>query len=86
MEYLSLVNILAKGELVPEFMPYLGSIEPIVKAIEQLLEDRDRLIQISDKLIQLAEPLGQAKASERVAEIAVKMLLSTDEHREYSKI
>jgi len=59
---------------VPEFMPYFGSIEPIVDAMEQLLEDRDKLAHISGELIQLVEPLGQVKASEKVAEIAVEML------------
>ena len=73
-KYLSLVNILADKELVPEFVPYFSSIEPIVESIEQLLEDRDKLTQISGELIQLAEPLGQGNASEKVAEIAVRML------------
>jgi len=30
-KYLSLVNILAGQELVPEFMPYFRSIDPIVE-------------------------------------------------------
>jgi len=74
IRYLSLVNILAERELVPEFMPYFSSIEPIVEAIEHLLKDRDRLAQISTELIQLAEPLAEKKASQQVAEIAIKML------------
>jgi len=73
-KYLSLVNILAGRELVPEFMPYFGSIEPIVEGIEQLLEDRDKLTQISGELIKLAEPLAEKKACEQVAEIVVEML------------
>ena len=73
-KYLSLVNILAGRELVPEFMPYFGSIEPIVEGIEQLLEDRDKLAQISGELIKLAEPLAEKRACEQVAEIVVEML------------
>jgi lipid-A-disaccharide synthase len=73
-KYLSLVNILAGKELVPEFMPYFSSIEPIVQSIELLLENSDKLAQISAELIKLAEPLGEKKACEQVAEIAVKML------------
>ena len=73
-KYLSLVNILAGEELVPEFMPYFSSIEPIVESIEQLLEDRDKLAQISGELIKLAEPLAEKKACEQVAEIVVEML------------
>jgi lipid-A-disaccharide synthase len=73
-EYLSLVNILSDKELVPEFMPYFSSIEPIAETIEHLLEDRDRLAQISGELIKLTEPLARKKASEQVAELIVDML------------
>ncbi len=81
-KYLSLVNILAARELVPEFMPYFGSLEPIVESIERLLEDADMLAQISGELIKLAElsrvprdgPLAERKACEQVAEIADRML------------
>jgi lipid-A-disaccharide synthase len=73
-KYLSLVNILANRELVPEFMPYFTSIEPIVETIEQLLEDRGGLAQVSGELIGLAEALSEKKASEEVAQIVIKML------------
>ena len=73
-KYLSLVNILSGKELVPEFMPYFTSIDPIVESIEQLLEDRDKLTQISGELIKLVEPLAQKKASDEVAKIVLKML------------
>jgi lipid-A-disaccharide synthase len=73
-KYLSLVNILANKELVPEFMPYFNSIEPIAEAIELLLEDRSKLVRISDALIGLAEPLTWKKAHRQVTEIALKML------------
>jgi lipid-A-disaccharide synthase len=73
-KYLSLVNILANKELVPEFMPYFGSIKPILAAIGLLLEDSDKLAQISDALIHLAEPLVRKKACKEVAGIVVEML------------
>jgi len=73
-KYLSLVNILAGRELVPEFMPYFGSVEPIAESIEQLLEDKGRLAQLSGRLIELAEPLAEKKACEQVAAIVVEML------------
>jgi len=73
-KYLSLVNILADRKLVPEFMPYFGSIEPIVESITQLLDDSDRLAQISSELIQLAKPLAEKKTCEEVAEIVIEML------------
>jgi lipid-A-disaccharide synthase len=73
-KYLSLVNILANKELVPEFMPYFGSIKPIVEAIEMLLENSDKLTQTSSELIQITEPLSRKKACKEVAGIVVEML------------
>jgi len=73
-QYLSLVNILAGREMVPEFMPYFSSIEPIVQSIEQLLEDNSKLAQVSGELIELLEPLAQKKAGEEVAKIVLEML------------
>lgn len=73
-KYLSLVNILAGKELVPEFMPYFNSIEPITESIERLLEDRDKLTEISKELIKLAEPLAEKKARQEVAKIVIEML------------
>jgi len=72
--YLSLVNILAGEELVPEFMPYFTSIDPIVRTVEQLLADSDMLAKTSDELIKLAEPLAEKKARQEVAKIIMQML------------
>jgi lipid-A-disaccharide synthase len=73
-KHLCLVNILANKELVPEFMPYFSSIEPILAAIELLLEDSNKLAQTSDALIRLAEPRVRKKARSEVAKIALEML------------
>lgn len=73
-KYLSLVNILAGKELVPEFMPYFTSIDPIVHSIDRLVEDRDSLAQISGELVKLAEPLAEKKARQEVAKIVIQML------------
>lgn len=73
-KHLCLVNILANKELVPEFMPYFDSIEPILAKIELLLGDSNKLAQTSDALIRLAEPLVQKKARSEVAKIALEML------------
>ncbi len=68
------MNILAGRELVPEFMPYFTSIEPIVDTIERLLEDKNKLAQTSAELIKLVEPLAEKKAGEETAKIVVDML------------
>jgi lipid-A-disaccharide synthase len=72
--YLSLVNILAGRELVPEFMPYFTSIEPIVASIQQFLEDKGKLVKLSSELTKLTKPLAEKKACREVAKIAVDML------------
>jgi len=73
-KHLSLVNILANRKLVPEFMPYFYSIDPIAEAIEGLLSDRDKLSQLSSELIALAASIQLGNASQKVAKIAVEML------------
>lgn len=72
--FLSLVNILAERELVPEFMPYFSSIEPIIQSIEQLLAERDRLAQISGELIKIAKPMKDTNISGKAADIVIGML------------
>jgi len=73
-KYLSLVNILAGKELVPEFMPYFTSIVPIVESIDLLMKDKDKLVQISSELVQLAQPLAVKNARKEVADIVLEML------------
>ena len=73
-KFLSLVNILAKRRLVPEFMPYFDSIEPISEAVEQMLTESANLSVLSGELIELVEPLRQINASENTAQIALEML------------
>ncbi|MBN1972334.1 MAG: lipid-A-disaccharide synthase [Sedimentisphaerales bacterium] len=73
-KYLSLVNILAGRQLVPEFMPCFRSVELIIETIDALLNDNNQLKQISISLRELVEPLTKKKAREEVAKIALEML------------
>ncbi len=72
--FLSLVNILGRRELVPEFMPYFSSIDPIVDRCFRLLGNRTRLINLSHELVNLVEPLAKYNASQKTAQIACEML------------
>ncbi|MHC4622355.1 MAG: lipid-A-disaccharide synthase [Planctomycetota bacterium] len=72
--FLSLANLLAGRQVVPEFMPYFSSIDPIVETIERFLEDRDMLVRLSAELVDVAAPLSGARASEKVAQIVGEML------------
>ncbi len=69
-----LVNILAGEELVPEFMPYFTSIEPIADKCEQLLDDKDKLGQVSCELIEIVKPLTAKKASQQAAQIVAELI------------
>jgi len=75
-KYLSLVNILARQELVPEFMPYFGSVESIADTVAGLLSDSAQLAQTSSDLAKLVAPLSAKKASVEVARIVNEMLRS----------
>jgi lipid-A-disaccharide synthase len=73
-KHLSLVNILAGRELVPEFMPYFDSIDPIVRSIDSLLQDKDKLKQLSSALVDLTSPLHSENASAKTVEIISRLL------------
>lgn len=72
--YLCLVNLLASRELVPEFMPYFRSIDPIVEKAITLIEDREHLARTSRALIEITQPLAEQRTCTQVAEIVVEML------------
>ena len=72
--FLSLINILARRELVSEFMPYFGSTEPIFGKCIRLLGSRTRLINLSRELMDLAQPLAGGCASDNVAQMAIEMM------------
>jgi lipid-A-disaccharide synthase len=73
-KYLTLVNLLADRQLVPEFMPYFKSIDPIYEAVCSSLRDPDALRRLSDELIDVVSPLTSKRAGEQVAQIVVDML------------
>ncbi len=72
--YLSLVNILAGREMVPEFMPYFESIDPIAERCDELVGDKNRLAALSDELVDMVEPMAGGRACEKVARIIEEML------------
>jgi lipid-A-disaccharide synthase len=72
--YLSLVNILADRRLVPEFMPYFKSTDPIAEECLALLQNPSRMHQMSASLDALTRPFKDTDASANVARIASDML------------
>ncbi len=73
-KYLSLVNILAQREVVPEFMPYYDSTVPIARAAIELLDDADRQSQMRGALADVIAPLNRPGASARAADILLSMI------------
>ena len=74
LRHLSLVNILAGKELVPEFMPYFNSVNPIIDRAHGLLSTPSRMSQTSQSLLALVGPLTQRRASDAVADMVLEML------------
>ena len=72
--YLSLVNILAGKELVPEFMPCLPPVKVIQDTCHSMLLNKLNLIRTSGALVELTRPLANGRASQNTAAIALDML------------
>jgi lipid-A-disaccharide synthase len=74
--YFTLINLVADQGLIPEFMPYFTSIDPIVAKVTQMIETQGELARISRSLIKTIEPLTGRHTSDEVAAIVMDMLLS----------
>jgi lipid-A-disaccharide synthase len=72
--YLSLPNIITGRRLVPEFMPYFTSTQPIVDEAIAYLSEPVRLKKASGELIELVRPLAGGKAADKVATMVLQML------------
>ena len=73
-KYISLVNILADKELVPEFVPFSGAIDPIVEAALHLLGDKQKQQQMRGELGRLIEPIRKSGAARNVVRMVEEML------------
>ncbi len=72
--HLSLVNILAGRELVPEFMPFYNSTEPIKAQALDILGNPERARQMRADIGAMIDPLIKTGASENAARILLEML------------
>jgi lipid-A-disaccharide synthase len=72
---IAMVNILAgQTELVPEFIPWHGTHEPVADCAIDLLNHPEKLADQRRKLIELMEPLAEGGASMNVARMALDMI------------
>ncbi len=72
--HLSLVNILAGRRIVPEFMPYYDSTEPIAAEALDILANPARQEAIKTDLARIVNSLGTSRAAEQAARMAVEMI------------
>jgi lipid-A-disaccharide synthase len=71
---LSLPNIVAGRRLVPEFMPYFTSTQPIADAAMAYLAEPAKLKKASMELIETVKPLAGGKAADKVAKMVMQMV------------
>ncbi len=72
--HLSLVNILARARVVPEFMPFVHDTAPIAEVARQLLDDETWRRLMVRQLDEVIRPLEASNASARVCEILGELL------------
>jgi lipid A disaccharide synthetase len=69
------VNILAgQIELVPEFIPWYGSNEPVANCAIDLLKHPEKLAEQSSKLRELMSTLDKPGASMNAARLAIELM------------
>lgn len=73
---LSLPNILAGRQIVPEFMPYCATTTPIAQEALELLKDMDRRTEMRRELGILADRLASIGATDRVASLLGGLLMN----------
>lgn len=74
--FYSLPNILADRELVPEFMPYYTSVEPIIARAAALLSDATARQRVSAALADLVKPFMNMDAADTTAKILLDLIES----------
>ncbi|MDD2390334.1 MAG: lipid-A-disaccharide synthase [Desulfobacterales bacterium] len=74
--HISLANLIAGKQIVPELIQHEASPENIADVTCGMLADTDRLQRIRNELFQVTDALGGAGASKRTAAVAVDMLNS----------
>jgi len=73
-DYISLVNIIANREIVPELFMYHDDTKGIAEATMRFLRDEDYRERCGRELLELSRWFGKAGASRRAAESIVKFL------------
>jgi len=78
--FLSLPNIIAGRAVVPEFMPYYRSTEPIVRSALHLLTSQSRRRAMADDLRHLVDPLRERRASLQTTTMLLDLIEQESKH------
>ncbi len=73
-EHLSIPNLLAGREIVPEFMPYFRSTDPIVARAVEWLSTPGALERVRENLTQTIRPIVKRGAAANAAKVLASML------------
>jgi lipid-A-disaccharide synthase len=84
--YFALVNVLANREIVPEFMPYYTSTEPIAEKALALLADEALRAKTSRELAELIQPMLKAGAADNTAALLLEFLAQHSARRQTATI
>jgi len=77
--HVGLVNLVAGRRLVPELLQDEANGGNIARSLEHMLKDTDGLNDLRQQLFALRHLLGAAGASDRVAELALEMIATSNE-------
>jgi lipid-A-disaccharide synthase len=74
LKHISLVNLIAEREVVPELLQAGAAPEIIAAQVHAILDDGDKFSRIRTGLLDVRHRLGDSGASDRAAQIALDML------------
>ncbi|MCF7959002.1 MAG: lipid-A-disaccharide synthase [Phycisphaerae bacterium] len=76
-KFISLVNILAQKELVPEIVPLGTRVLAVRDLAIGLLDDPEKLAKMREELAEMVKPVVRPGATDHVADIAKKLLVAS---------
>ena len=74
VEHISLVNLIAEKQVVPELIQDRANAETISDTVTGIIDDPQRMNQMKSEFNKVREALGKPGASDRVADIALNMI------------
>jgi lipid-A-disaccharide synthase len=79
VEHIGLVNLIAGKTVVPELIQREVTAEKIAAQVINMIDNPERLNQMRSELVRARQRMGEAGASDRVAEIALSLMSSDAE-------